>query len=256
MSFRLAGFRAVRVTSFWRPGLTSPSDDELRILRNVGDAATRNGVRVYVTVMSPGSATTPLTAAARGDFASYAAALVRDVPSIDHVLVGNEPNLNRFWLPQFALDGTSAAPAAYLELLARTYDALKAVSADIRVYGGALSPRGSDRPGGARPTHSPTKFVTELGHRLSGQRTISARHGRVRDSSLRRQLEPGAGHGAPDDHHDRDRRLRQARRRSSARRSTARHRRARSCRSSTVSSASSRRSPRRRRRSTRAPSPP
>ena len=70
MSFRLAGFRAVRVTSFWRPGLTRPSDDELRTLRNVADAATRNGVRVYVTVMSPGSATTPLTAAARGDFAA------------------------------------------------------------------------------------------------------------------------------------------------------------------------------------------
>ncbi|HEY5872581.1 MAG TPA: hypothetical protein VIT46_05035 [Gaiellaceae bacterium] len=171
MSFRLAGFRAVRVTSFWRPGLRSPSDDELGILRNVGDAAARNGVRVYVTVMSPGSATTPLTAAARGDFAAYASALVRGVPSIDHVLVGNEPNLNRFWLPQFALDGTSAAPAAYLELLARTYDALKAVSPDIRVYGGALSPRGSDRPGGARPTHSPTKFVTELGlaYRASGR---------------------------------------------------------------------------------------
>ncbi len=39
-----------------RPGLTRPSDDELRVLRNVGDAALRNGVRVYVTVMSPGSA--------------------------------------------------------------------------------------------------------------------------------------------------------------------------------------------------------
>ena len=171
LSFRLAGFRAVRITSFWRPGLTSPSDDELRILRNVGDAAARNGVRVYVTVMSPGSATTPLTDAALGDFASYASALVRGVPSIEHVVVGNEPNLNRFWLPQFGLDGTSASPAAYLALLARTYDALKAVSPGVRVYGGALSPRGSDRPGGVRPTHSPTKFVAELGiaYRASGR---------------------------------------------------------------------------------------
>jgi len=163
MSFRLAGFRAVRITSYWRPGLTRPSDDELRILRNVGDAASRNGVRVYVTVMSPGSATTPLTGEARSDFASYAAALVREAPSIEHVIVGNEPNLNRFWLPQFALDGTSASPAAYLTLLSETYDALKAVSAGVRVYGGAVSPRGSDRPGGIRPTHSPTRFVQELG---------------------------------------------------------------------------------------------
>jgi hypothetical protein len=124
-----------------------------------------------VTVMSPGSATTPLTADAQEAFASYAAAIVRGAPSLEHVIVGNEPNLNRFWLPQFALDGTSASPAAYLALLSQTYDALKAVSADVRVYGGAVSPRGSDRPGGARPTHSPTLFIKELGlaYRASGR---------------------------------------------------------------------------------------
>ena len=104
-AFRLSGFRAVRVTSYWTPGLTRPSDDELRVLRNVGDAALANGVRVYVTVMSPGSRTTPLTDEARAEFASYAAAIVRGAPSLGHVIVGNEPNLNRFWLPQFALDG-------------------------------------------------------------------------------------------------------------------------------------------------------
>ena len=170
-TFRLAGFRAVRVTSYWRPGMTKPTDDELRVLRNVGDAGVRNGVRVYVTVMSPGSATTPLTDNARADFASYAAAIVRSAPSLEHVIVGNEPNLNRFWLPQFGLDGSSAAPASYLAVLAQTYDALKAVSADVRVYGGALSPRGGDRAGGSRPTHSPTVFIQQLGvaYRASGR---------------------------------------------------------------------------------------
>ena len=170
-SLRLSGFRAVRVTSYWTPGLTRPSDDELRVLRNVGDAALVNGVRVYVTVMSPGSRTTPLTDEERAEFASFAAAIVRGAPSLEHVIVGNEPNLNRFWLPQFGLDGTSAAPAAYLALLAQTYDALKAVSPEIRVYGGAVSPRGSDRPGGSRPTHSPTGFIRELGaaYRASGR---------------------------------------------------------------------------------------
>jgi hypothetical protein len=169
--FRLSGFRAVRVTSFWKPGLTRPTDEELRILRNVGDAGMRNGVRVYVTVMSPGSATTPLTDEARADFASYAAAIVRGIPSIEHVIVGNEPNLNRFWLPQFALDSSSAAPAAYLALLAQTYDALKSVSSSVVVYGGAVSPRGTDRPDGTRPTHSPTTFIERLGaaYRASGR---------------------------------------------------------------------------------------
>jgi len=169
--FRVAGFRAVRVTSFWQPGQTRPSEAELGILENVAEAASRNGVRVYVTVMHPGSRTTPLTDEARSDFAANAAALVRAVPEVRHVVVGNEPNLNRFWLPQFELDGTSAAPAAYLTLLARTYDALKTVSPGVKIVGGAVSPRGSDRAGGIRPTHSPTRFIQELGvaYRASGR---------------------------------------------------------------------------------------
>ena len=170
-TFRLSGFRAVRITSLWTPGSTAPTDGEMSQLRNVVEAGVRNGVRVYVTVMSPGSRTTPLTDEERSDFASYAAAIVRGVPSLNHVIVGNEPNLNRFWLPQFAPDGSSASPAAYLAVLAETYDAIKAVSADVKVYGGAVSPRGTDRPDGTRPTHSPTTFIQGLGtaYRASGR---------------------------------------------------------------------------------------
>ncbi len=169
--FRLTGFRAARVTTFWTPGLIAPSEGELRALGNVATAAELNGVHLYVTVMNPGSRTTPLTDEARSEFASYAAALVKAVPAIRHVIVGNEPNLNRFWLPQFGLDGSSASPAAYLSLLARTYDAVKAVSAEVEVLGGAVSPRGTDRADGMRPTHSPTTFIPALGeaYRASGR---------------------------------------------------------------------------------------
>lgn len=171
VTLRVAGFRAVRVTSYWTPGVTRPSNGELAVLENVGAAAERNGVRVYVTVMHSGSRTTPLTDEAQAEFAAYAAAIVRSAPSLRHVIVANEPNLNRFWLPQFALDGSNAASPAYLSLLARTYDALKAVAEDVRVYGGALSPRGADNPGGSRPTHSPTTFIRDLGtaYRASGR---------------------------------------------------------------------------------------
>lgn len=167
---RLLGYRAVRVTSYWRPGLSSPTDGELQVLRNVGAAGVQSGVRVFVTVMSVNSKTTPLTEEARAEFAAYAAAIARDT-SIRSFVIGNEPNLNRFWMPQFELDGSDASPAAYLTLLSETYDALKAVSPDVRVYGGALSPRGSDRPGGIRPTHSPTTFIRALGvaYRASGR---------------------------------------------------------------------------------------
>jgi hypothetical protein len=169
--FRLAGFRALRVTSFWTPGLTAPSADELRVLESVAGSAETNGVRLYVTVMHPGSRTTPLSDEAQVDFASYAAAMVREVPNIRYVIVANEPNLNRFWLPQFAPDGSSVSAAAYFALLARTYDALKTQSPAVTVVGGAVSPRGTDRPDGIRPTHSPTMFIRSLGaaFRASGR---------------------------------------------------------------------------------------
>jgi hypothetical protein len=167
---RVSGYRAVRVTSYWSPGLASPTDGELQVLRNVGAAGVQSGVRVFVTVMNVNSKTTPLTDEARNEFASYAAAIARGT-SIRSFVIGNEPNLNRFWMPQFGVDGSDASPAAYLSLLAETYDALKAVSSDVRVYGGAISPRGSDRPGGIRPTHSPTTFIRALGvaYRASGR---------------------------------------------------------------------------------------
>ena len=170
---RVSGYRSVRISSIWNPGQTRPSENELRILQNVAEAADRHNVRVYTQVMHPGSRTTPLTDEARADFVSNAAALVRAVPGIRNVIVGNEPNLNRFWLPQFDDSGASVSPAAYLTLLAQTYDALKAVSPAVRVYGGAISPRGSDRAGGIRPTHSPTRFIQELGvaYRASGRAT-------------------------------------------------------------------------------------
>ena len=160
---RLAGFKAVRVTSFWQPGLSEPTPHEAMVLANLGTAAALHGVRVYVSVYNEGSRTTPLTGTARKEFASYAAAIARDNPGFLDVIVGNEPNLNRFWLPQFDLAGKGASAPAYLRLLAATYDALKAASPEVRVWGGALAPRGIDRPWTGRDTLSPTRFLRELG---------------------------------------------------------------------------------------------
>ena len=112
-----------------------------------------------------------MTAEARAQFAAYAASIPREIPAVRDISVGNEPNLNLFWLPQFGSDGTNVAASSYLELLAESYDALKAVSPDINVIGGSLSARGSDDPAGARPTHSPTRFIEDLGaaYRASGR---------------------------------------------------------------------------------------
>ncbi|MFN8224618.1 MAG: hypothetical protein U0R50_15375 [Gaiellales bacterium] len=167
----LAGMSSVRITSNWLPGLTAPTEQELGALRNVEAASQLTGVRVFVSIYSPGSKTTPLTPEAQLQFAQYSAALVQALPTVDDVIVANEPNLNRFWLPQFNPDGTNASAPAYLTLLAQTYDAVKAVDPGARIWGGATSPRGSDRPDGARQTSSPTGFITALGaaYRASGR---------------------------------------------------------------------------------------
>ncbi|MEI7760674.1 MAG: hypothetical protein WCJ67_07875 [Thermoleophilia bacterium] len=169
--FRLAGFSAIRITSQWLPGQVAPTEPELVILRNVSAAAQLSAVKVYLAVYPPGSRSTPLTPEAREQFAAYLTVLAQQLPSIDDVIIGNEPNLNRFWLPQFNPDGTDAAAPAYLALLARSYDAIKAIDPTTRVWGGALAPRGVDRPGTGRDTHSPVAFLQHMGvaYRASGR---------------------------------------------------------------------------------------
>ncbi|MGH3016905.1 MAG: hypothetical protein ACRDLU_00850 [Gaiellaceae bacterium] len=167
----LAGLKTVRITSVWSPSLRAPVPSEKSAIAVVADAAALTGTRVIVQVFHKDFATTPLTDGARDEFAAYTAAIARDNPTVRDFVIGNEPNLNRFWMPQFGSDGTSWSPAAYLALLTRTYDELKKVSPKVQVIGGAMSPRGGDRAGGIRPTHSPTKFITELGiaYRQSGR---------------------------------------------------------------------------------------
>jgi hypothetical protein len=169
---RLLGFQALRISAPWW-GSAAPTGGELGILGNAAKAARLNGgLPVFVAVYNPGSRSTPLTDEARAQFASYAATIARRLPSLRNFIIGNEPNVNGSWMPQFNEDGSDAAAPAYLKLLATTYDALKRVSPRIRVIGGALSPRGQDRYPAARHTHSPTTFIRDLGaaYRVSGRR--------------------------------------------------------------------------------------
>ena len=168
---RRAGFESVILQLFWAPGQRAPAANEVRELRNAAVAARDAGVRPLVIVTHVGSRTTPRTPARRREFASYAAALARAVPQFRGFIVANEPNLNRFWLPQFGPNGENVAARDYLALLAATYDALKAVSDEIQVIGGALAPRGGDDPSSPRHTHSPTTFIRDLGrfYRASGR---------------------------------------------------------------------------------------
>ena len=71
-----------------------------------------------------------------------------------------------------AENGEDVAAPAYLELLAAAYDSLKAVSTEVVVLGGALSPRGLGQPRArSRHTHSPTRFIVDMGaaYKASGR---------------------------------------------------------------------------------------
>ena len=170
---KLAGLSSVRVSATWAPGQTAPGPDESTRLASVLGAAALDAFRVYVSVSQFGSRTTPLTDDDQAAFAKYAASIAASYPALRAIIVGNEPNLNRFWLPQFNPDGTDAAAPAFESLLARTYDAIKAVRPTLEVIGVALSPRGGDNPTGTRQTHSPTTFIRDLGaaYRASGRTT-------------------------------------------------------------------------------------
>jgi hypothetical protein len=158
-----AGFGVVRMTVLWSPGKETVGGDDLVALRNASVAAQLDGVRLILSIYPSDPRSAPRSAFARGEFASFAASAARQFPSITDFVVGNEPNLNSFWMPQFGVGGVDLAARSYELLLAKTYDALKSVSADVNVIGGALSPRGEDKPGAARPTHSPSRFITDLG---------------------------------------------------------------------------------------------
>ena len=159
----LAGLGTVRMTLTWSPGEQRVGGDDRVVLQNVSAAAQIDGVRLLVSVYPRDWRTTPLTSRARGEFAEYTASVARAFPAITDFVIGNEPNLNLFWKPQFGLGGVDVAASRYELLLARTYDALKSVSADINVIGGALAPRGQDKANALRQTHSPTTFIKDLG---------------------------------------------------------------------------------------------
>jgi hypothetical protein len=168
----VAGLGVLRMTVVWSPGQQTVGGDDLVALQNASAAAQLDGVRLILLVYPQDSRTAPLTSRARGEFAQFTASIARRFPAITDYIVGNEPNLNRFWMPQFGAGGRDLAAPSYELLLAATYDALKSVSPDVNVIGGALSPSGQDKATSTRQTHSPTVFIKDLGaaYRHTGRR--------------------------------------------------------------------------------------
>jgi hypothetical protein len=163
-----SGFDVVVLSATWSRG-AAPEHD-LPPLRRAVRAAVAQHVQPVLAVYQL-SSSTPNSGADRAAFAGYAAALAGALPAVREVIVGNEPNLNLFWEPQFGPDGGDAAAASYEQLLAASYDTLKSLPSPPEVIGGGLAPRGGDDATASRQTHSPTTFIRDLGaaYRASGR---------------------------------------------------------------------------------------
>ena len=80
-------------------------------------------------------------------------------PFVRFFSVWNEPNLQLFLSPQFDARGRSVAPANYARMYAAAYSGIKLGNPRAQVAIGETSARGSDKPTGLRPTHTPGKFA-------------------------------------------------------------------------------------------------
>ena len=165
---RDAGLQAIALSALWKPGASAAAD--LPPLRRAVRAAAAENIEPVLDVYQLSSAT-PADEQSRAAFVAYAVALVEALPQVRTVIVGNEPNLNLFWLPQFDASGGDAAAQDYERLLAQAYDGLKEADPKLTVVGGAVSPRGGDDPNAKRQTHSPATFIQDLGaaYRTSGR---------------------------------------------------------------------------------------
>jgi hypothetical protein len=164
------GLTAVRLSVRWRRDQWSPTPTQVTELNRAVRAS--QGLRIVLSISGFG-ADAPHDRFQQDKFCGFAFNLLSRFATVNDVVVWNEPNTVHFWRPQFAEDGTSAAPEEYAGLLLRCYDLLHGLRPGITVISGSTSPRGNDNPRARRPSHSPARFIRELGRGYRG-------HGRQR----------------------------------------------------------------------------
>jgi hypothetical protein len=167
------GLTVNRVSVNWdlRTPTTIPQQAEVQAWLPRAQAT---GTRIVFAVTPLDASGLATSQAARIQFVAFLARLAKTFPTVKDYVIGNEPNVNRFWRPQFSPTGQALSAAAYEPVLAASYDALKSVSPAITVIGVGLSPRGNDKPKAKdNPSRSPVRFLRDLGaaYRASGRTT-------------------------------------------------------------------------------------
>jgi hypothetical protein len=121
------------------------------------------GMRIVVVATGLKPRLAPKTPAARTAYCTFVRSLLARYPTINDVVIWNEPNKSANWQPQF-VGRTSVAPAAYEALLARCYDLLHAYRANVNLLAPATSPNGNDDPRAvSNISHAPTAPAAAAG---------------------------------------------------------------------------------------------
>jgi hypothetical protein len=160
-SMRDIGYTQLRMTVQWDPASPGVIPAQEKIAAAV-DCASRSNVSVVLAVYPAKPTAIGSNDAAQQSFARFVALVGQAFPGVKTFVVGNEPNVNRFWQPQF-VNGQDAAAKDYEHTLAYAYDALKVARPDASVWGPAISSRGNDDASAkSNPSHSPVRFIAEM----------------------------------------------------------------------------------------------
>src|SRR2546428_2618909 len=153
---RTLGLKAIHITVPWHPGQTAvPPTYEAQLDRATVDAW---GLRLVVSVYGRADEA-PQTDEARSEYCAFVADLLKQHPTINDVVVWNDPNDAAFWSPQYDSAGSSLAPAAYEALLARCWDVLHAARSGVNIVALSASSKGALSLG----SHAPGTWWREVG---------------------------------------------------------------------------------------------
>ena len=154
---RALGLRAVRFSVRWQRGESAlPASDRIELSRAVTAAY---GIRVVLSVTGPARGA-PVDEPSRDQYCAFVRSLLQQFPTVNDVVIWNEPNSGTFWKPQ------ADAPAAYEALLARCWDVLHADRPNVNVID-STAPRGN-----GKTSTAPAAFIRGMGaaFRLSGRK--------------------------------------------------------------------------------------
>ena len=199
---RQSGLSANKMTVNWDPASPLEIREKAFLDRSI-PWATAQGIHLSFGIHIGKARAITSSPRTIDQFVEWLQLVARTYPQVTEFVVGNEPNLTRFWQPQFDRRGRGHSGIAFASFLARSYDALKAVNPEITVVGVGLSPRGNDMPRAkSNVSTSPVRFIRDLGigyRRLGRDKPIMDVFGfhpypaRDRDSLAKGYRWPNAG---------------------------------------------------------------